>query len=130
MTIKKSIIQLMLIMLIAVGLTISVGCGKKSEKGAEVTKGEEKAAVSEKGEDAYIELWAQTAYISKKYAGDPAKASKEIQKFYANSGINTEEYQKWMTDWQKKVQANPTKYSKEWQDIMAKYQKRLKELEK
>lgn len=85
-------------------------------------------------DDDFIELWAQTAYLTAKHEKDPIKLGTELNNLYEKLGMTADEgtnaYTAWMEEWTKKTVADPENVGKEWMKISERVQKRIEELGK
>ncbi|MDI6698096.1 MAG: hypothetical protein QME85_04065 [Candidatus Saccharicenans sp.] len=150
----RKTLKLMLIFLV-IGLTLLIGCKQRTEEKApaEAKKAEEQvpAKTEQKKtqpvkaliDDEVIEYWAHLTYIqnylvAEKYVKDPIKGSKimaeEIEKLEKKFGMTSEQlaerYEAWAAEWTKKVSTEPEKYSKQWEEILKRFEKRVEELKK
>lgn len=146
---------LKLMLILVIGLTLLIGCKQRTEEKApaEPKKAEEQVpAKTEQKEtqpvkaltdDEVIEYWAHLTYIknyleAEKYVKDPIKGSQvmaeEIEKLEKKFGMSSEQlaerYEAWAADWTKKVSTEPEKYSKQWEEILKRMEKRVEELKK
>ncbi len=131
-----------LLFVISLLLIFGLGCGKKEEKKVEAPKETQKVESPTETktaktftDDDFIEYWAQTAYLTEKFAKDPIRLGQELNKMYEKLGITEKEsekfgekYTEWLTNWQQKSATNPEKIGKEWEALMKRYEKRVAEL--